>query len=163
MTHSPIRRLLLAAALLVAAGAAHAAQRSMLGDFDFDHPSFVHELPFARRALVLQVSSDDPQTWQLTLNNAQNVLKYFGDDQVRVVVVAFGPGLRMLLKDSPVAARIASQDGEGVEFDACHNTMEGMARKLGHMPALVPAAVVVPAGLVRVMQLEKAGFAYVRP
>jgi intracellular sulfur oxidation DsrE/DsrF family protein len=41
--------------------------------------------------------------------------------------------------------------------------MEGMARKLGHMPELVPAAVVVPAGVVRLMQLEKAGFAYLRP
>ena len=157
------RRMALSAALFGAFGTAHAAQRSMLGHFDFDHPEFVHQLPFASRALVLQVSSDDPQTWQLALNNAQNVLQYFGDDKVRVVVVAFGPGLRMLLKDSPVAARIAAQDGEGIEFDACHNTMEGMARKLGHMPELVPAAVVVPAGVVRLMQLEKAGFAYLRP
>jgi intracellular sulfur oxidation DsrE/DsrF family protein len=157
------RRLALAAALFSTAVAAHAAQRSMLEHFDFDHPSFVHALPFAGHELVLQVSTDDPQTWQLALNNAQNVLQYFGDDKVRIVVVAFGPGLRMLLQGSPVAARIASQDGEGIEFDACHNTMEGMARKLGHMPALVPAAVVVPSGLVRVMQLEKAGFAYVRP
>ena len=157
------RRVALTAALLGAFGAAHAAQRSMLGHFDFDHPEFVHQLPFASRALVLQVSSDDPQTWQLALNNAQNVLQYFGEDKVRVVIVAFGPGLRMLLKDSPVAARIAAQDGEGVEFDACHNTMEGMARQLGHLPELVPAAVVVPAGVVRLMQLEKAGFAYLRP
>ncbi|OIQ92664.1 DsrE/DsrF-like family protein [mine drainage metagenome] len=163
MKTSLLRRLALTAALVGACGAAHAAQRSMLGHFDFDHPAFIHELPFASRALVLQVSSDDPQTWQLALNNAQNVLQYFGDDKVRVVVVAFGPGLRMLLKDSPVAARIAAQDGEGIEFDACHNTMEGMARKLGHMPELVPAAVVVPAGVVRLMQLEKAGFAYLRP
>ena len=157
------RRVALAAALLGAAGAAQAAQRSMLENFNFDHPRFVHQLPFARHALVMQVSSDDPQSWQLALNNAQNVLQYFGEDKVRVVIVAFGPGLRMLLKDSPVAARIAAQDGEGVEFDACHNTMEGMARKLGHLPELVPAAVVVPAGVVRLMQLEKAGFAYLRP
>ncbi len=163
MTRPITRCVALVALALCVAGAASAAQRSMLDDFSFDQPKFVHDLPFATHELVLQVSSDDPQTWNLALNNANNVLTYFGDDKVRVVVVAFGPGLRMLLKNSPVAARIASQDGEGIEFDACHKTMEGMARKLGHLPVLVPQAVVVPAGLVRVMQLEKAGFAYVRP
>ncbi len=163
MTRLLARWVGLVALTLCTLGAASAAQRSMLDSFKFDHPQFVHELPFARQKLVLQVSSGNPETWNLALNNATNVLKYFGNDRVRVVVVAFGPGLRMLFKNSPVAAQIASQDDAGVEFDACHNTMEGMARMLGHMPVLVPQAVIVPAGLVRVMQLEKAGFAYVRP
>jgi hypothetical protein len=41
--------------------------------------------------------------------------------------------------------------------------MEAMARKIGHMPVLVKQAVVVPAGVVRIMQLQHAGFAYIRP
>ena len=48
-------------------------------------------------------------------------------------------------------------------LDACHNTMEGMAKKLGHLPELVPQAVIVPAGVVRIMQLEHAGFEYLKP
>ena len=150
---------------LAVAGPASAADAPAqpVAKFDFDHPTFAHQLPFATRQVVIQVSENDPTYWNLVLNNAQNLLDFFGQENVRVVVVAFGPGLPMLLKNSPVAARIASQDGEGIEFDACHKTMEGMARKLGHLPVLVPQAVVVPAGLVRVMQLEKAGFAYVRP
>jgi intracellular sulfur oxidation DsrE/DsrF family protein len=131
--------------------------------FDFDHPTFAHDLPFAKHQIVLQVSVNKPAYWNLVLNNAQNLLDFFGQENVRVVVVAFGPGLPMLLKDSPVASRIESEDSEGVEFDACHNTMKAMARKIGHMPVLVPQAVVVPAGVVRIMQLEHAGFAYLRP
>ncbi len=145
------------------AGLAQAANPSMMKDFNFDKPTFIHELPFAQYKVVLQVDSNNEADWNLTLNNAQNLLNYFGQEKVRIVVVAFGPGLLMLLKDSPVAQRIASQDSEGVEFDACHNTMEGMAKKLGHLPELVPQAVVVPAGVVRIMQLEKAGFAYIKP
>ena len=67
------------------------------------------------------------------------------------------------LKNSPVAERLAAQNAEGIEFDACHVTMEGMAKKLGHMPVLAPRAVIVPGGVVRLMQLEKNGFAYVKP
>lgn len=159
-----LRHALLAATLAIGgAGLAQAANPSMMKDFSFARPTFIHELPFAQYKVVLQVDSNNEADWNLTLNNAQNLLNYFGQEKVRIVVVAFGPGLLMLLKDSPVAQRIASQDGEGVEFDACHNTMEGMAKKLGHMPELVRQAVVVPAGVVRIMQLEKVGFAYIKP
>ena len=142
---------------------AQAANPSMLNDFKFDAPTFVHQLPFAQYKMVIQVSQDDPYVWNLALNNAQNVLNDLGQEKVQIVIVTYGPGLRMLLKDSPVADRIASQDAEGIEFDACHNTMMGMAKKLGHLPELVPQAVIVPAGVVRIMQLEHAGFAYIKP
>jgi len=139
------------------------ANPSMLKDFQFDHPRFVHQVPFAQRRLVLQVSEDDPARWTLVLNNAQNVLDFVGADKAQVVVVAYGPGLKMLFADSPVAKRIAALDHEGIEFDACHNTMLGMAKAMGHMPALVPSAVIVPAGIVRIMQLESHGFSYIKP
>ncbi len=154
---------LLALCLLCGGSCAFAAASGLPADFHFDHPSFKHELPFATRKVVIQVSVNQPAYWNLVLNNAQNLLDSFGQQNVRIVVVAFGPGLPMLLKNSAVAARLQSEDSEGVEFDACHNTMEAMARKIGHMPVLAPQAVVVPAGVVRIMQLEKAGFAYVRP
>lgn len=139
------------------------ANVSMLKDFHFDHPTFVHDVPFAEAHVVIQVSQDDPARWDLTLNNAQNLLNYFGPSKVQIVIVAFGPGLKMFLADSPVAERIASLNAEGVEFDACHNTMLAMAKKLGHMPDLAPQAVIVPAGIVRIMQLESHGFQYIKP
>ena len=168
MNHTPLfrhaRSLALAFALLGAGLAqAQAANPSMLNDFKFDAPTFIHKLPFAEAQVVMQVDGDNTATWNLALNNAQNLLNYFGQEKLRIVIVAFGPGLKMLLKDSVVAKRIASQNSEGVEFDACHNTMEAMAKKSGHLPVLVPDAVVVPAGVVRIMQLEKAGFAYIKP
>lgn len=136
---------------------------SMLKNFDFDHPTFVHKEPFAKRHIVIQVSEANPHLWNLSLNNAQNVMKYFGNDNARIVVVTYGPGLKMLLAKSPVASRIKALDSSGVEFDACHNTMEHMAKKLGRLPKLVPQAVIVPSGVVRITQLEHAGFDYIKP
>ena len=159
-----LRGLALALAFgLFGTGLAQAANPSMLNDFKFDAPTYIHKLPFAKYDVVLQVSEDEPARWDLVLNNAQNILDAVGQENARVVVVAYGPGLKMLFKNSPVAKRISSLNDEGIEFDACHNTMEGMAKKLGHLPVLVPQAVIVPAGVLRIMQLEHAGFEYIKP
>ncbi|CAG4905933.1 unnamed protein product [Acidocella sp. C78] len=149
-------------ALAVSGGMAR-ANPSMLGTFDFDHPAFLHANPAATRHVVIQVSAAAPGHWLMALNNAQNLLAALGARKVQIVVVAFGPGVKMLLAGSPVARRVAALDAEGVEFDACHNTMAAMARHLGHMPKLVPQAVIVPAGAERIVQLEAHGFAYLKP
>ncbi|WP_291511659.1 DsrE family protein [Acidithiobacillus sp.] len=158
-----LRSLLLGTMLMVFGTGAVLADVSMLQDFHFDHPTFQHDHPFASRKLVVQVSQDNPARWDLVLNTTQNILNYFGQEKVQVVIVAFGPGLKFLLANSPVKQRIAALNAEGVEFDACHNTMLQFQKKLGHMPELVPSAVVVPAGIVRIMQLESHGFDYVKP
>ena len=156
---------LLSAACFAPAFAASSdpANASMLQGFNFNKPVFTHNLPFATQSVVIEVDSKDPAQWELALNNAQNIQNDLGAENVRVNVVAFGPGLHMLLRDSVAAKRIAAQNTEGIEFDACHNTMKAMEKKSGHMPVLAPAAVIVPSGVVRIMQLEKAGFAFIKP
>jgi hypothetical protein len=148
---------------LAALATAASAETSMLQSFNFDKPEFVHPHELAKRRIVLQVSQDDPKIWELALNNAQNLMKYFGAENVQIVVVAYGPGLRMLFAQSPVAKRIQSLDHEGLEFDACNNTLEGMTKALGHRPELAPESVVVPSGVVRITQLETHGFSYIKP
>lgn len=150
------------AASLAIMGSAQ-ANPSMLKDFNFNHPIFQHPHPFATSHLVIQISSNNPALWSLALNNAANAMKLLGNDQTQIVVVAFGPGLHMLLADSPVAGRIAALDQSGVEFDACNNTLQAMGRALGHIPKLAPQAMIVPAGIVRIMQLESHGFNYIKP
>ena len=163
---SLLRRLIvtIGGSLLLALASSPAwANVSMLHDFDFAKPMFIHKHPFAKYHVVLQVSQDNPARWNLTLNNAQNLLNYFGQEQVQIVIVAFGPGIKMYLQKSPVASRIAAINAEGVEFDVCHNSMEQFKKKTGHLPPLDPSVVIVPAGIVRIMQLESHGFNYVKP
>ena len=48
-------------------------------------------------------------------------------------------------------------------FSACNNTMRGMEKAEGKRPPLVGEATIVPAGVVRLSQLQEQGWTYVKP
>ncbi|MDA8120521.1 MAG: DsrE family protein [Gammaproteobacteria bacterium] len=131
--------------------------------YDFNKPQFIHSHPFAKEHLVVQVDQGNPHRWSLALSNVANVLNYFGSDKIQIVVVAYGPGLKMLFANSPLKLRVQSLNAQGVEFDACHMTMLGIKAKTGHLPKLLPQAAVVPGGVIRIMQLEQHGFDLLKP
>jgi uncharacterized protein len=120
--------------------------------------------------LVIQVDQNDPAVMNLALNNATNVIDYYrakGED-VNVDVVTYGPGLHMLRADtSPVQDRIKNLKDYAfpskVQFSACGNTKEGMEKKEGHPITVLSEAVIVPSGVVRLMELQEKGWSYVRP
>jgi intracellular sulfur oxidation DsrE/DsrF family protein len=120
--------------------------------------------------VVIQVDQNDPAVMNLALNNATNVIEYYrakGED-INVDVVTYGPGLHMLRADtSPVQDRIKHLKDlafpSKIQFSACNNTKEGMEKKEGHPIAVLPEAVIVPSGVVRLMELQEQGWSYVRP
>ena len=113
--------------------------------------------------MVFQVSTGDAGTQNLVLNNVANLQKHYGMDNVDIVVVAYGPGLSILTKQSKEAKRVESLALQNITFDACHNTMEGIKRKTGKMPVLLEGVKVVPAGVAQIVELQEKGYAYVRP
>jgi intracellular sulfur oxidation DsrE/DsrF family protein len=118
--------------------------------------------------VVLQVNTNDPAIMNLTLNNATNVAQYYKDigEKVVIEVVTFGPGLHMLRDDtSPVKARIKTmkESTPEISFKACGNTQENMHRVENKEIPIVPEATVVKSGVVRVMELQEQGWAYVKP
>ncbi|MHB8416023.1 MAG: DsrE family protein [Acidiferrobacteraceae bacterium] len=115
---------------------------------------------FAKHRLVMSISNPGKGRQQLVLNNTVNVLKAFGMDNIRVEIVAFGPGLKMLLKHNRHAKEIQALKAEGVEFAACHNTMLKMHITKSE---LNPAATVVPGGIVELVRREEQGWSYVKP
>ena len=114
----------------------------------------------AKHKVVFQVSDAEPQKWNLTLNNARNVLDELGEDAVDMEIVAYGPGLGMLKGDSPVAKRVADALKVGVKVVACENTMK--VQKLVYADML-PSNGYVSAGVVELMKKQREGFAYIRP
>jgi intracellular sulfur oxidation DsrE/DsrF family protein len=128
-----------------------------------------HSSPEHHR-LLIQVDQNDPAVMNLALNNATNVIEYYrakGQD-VDVDVVTYGPGLHMLRSDtSPVQDRIKSFKDfafpSRIQFSACSNTRENMEKKEGHPIAVLSEAVLVPSGVVRLMELQEKGWSYVRP
>ena len=118
--------------------------------------------------VAIQVSVNDPAVMNLALNNAVNVAQEFsakGED-VEIEIVTYGPGLHMLRNDtSPVTARLKSigESMPNVVFAACGNTRKAMQKAEGKEIPLVSQAKVVPAGVVRLMELQEQGWSYIRP
>ncbi len=113
--------------------------------------------------LVIQVSTDDKRTQNIALNNAINLQKALGVDNVAIEIVAYGPGLSMLTAGNEQEKRVASLAMQDITFSACGNTMDKLKKKSGKMPVLVEGVAVVPAGVMRIMELQQQGYAYVRP
>lgn len=109
---------------------------------------------------VIQVSENDPATWNLALNNAKNIQKDVGKDNVELEIVAFGPGINMLKMESEVAARVNEAVDSGVKVMACQNTMRNQKLNKEDMNAKIGY---VPAGVVEIMQRQQQGYAYLRP
>ena len=117
----------------------------------------------AAHKIVIQVSTNDPVTQRIALNNAVNLQKHYGIDNVAVEIVAYGPGLGLLTKKSEQADRVESLAMQDITFSACGNTMKKVAKKSGKMPVLLEGVGEVTAGVARIMELQEQGYAYVRP
>jgi intracellular sulfur oxidation DsrE/DsrF family protein len=113
--------------------------------------------------VVIQVSSDDAATQALAMNNAVNLQQAIGMDNVSIEIVAYGPGLSMLLDGTTNSRRVSSLAKQDIVFSACGNTMKKVEAKQGRPVILSEGVGVVPAGVQRIMELQEQGFSYVRP
>lgn len=118
--------------------------------------------------VAIHVDQNDPQVMNMALNNVQNISKFYAakGETVEIEVVAYGPGLTMLREDeSPVADRISTMSLEldHLSFSACGNTHRAMSQKAGSEVALISEATIVPSGVVRLIELQEAGYSYIRP
>ncbi len=143
---------------------------SALVAFGFVGGWLVHTLPFNHllaanavaqpKGVVIQVSEADPAKWEMALLSSRNVRKAYGDKGVGVEIVAYGPGLKMLHRDSVVTAGLQEATLNGVKLIACGSSM---AMTHTTREQLNRAVEVVPAGIVEIMERQQEGYAYVRP
>jgi len=117
----------------------------------------------APHKLVIQVSTDDERTQNIALNNAVNLQKLYGMDNLSIEVVAYGPGLGILTTKSKEAERVKSLAMQNIKFSACGNTMAKIEKKTGKKPQLTEGVGVVKAGVARIMALQEQGYSYLRP
>ncbi|HIB96813.1 MAG TPA: hypothetical protein EYO69_00035 [Candidatus Thioglobus sp.] len=124
---------------------------------------FVFSAQAANPKFVIQISTDDARTQKIVLNNAANLQKYYGADNVTVEIVAYGPGLGILTPKNKNASRVEKMAMNDITFSACQNTMNGIKKKKGHFPALTDGVSIIPSGVVRIGELQQQGYSYIRP
>ena len=126
------------------------------GAYSSPQPSIDHP-----RKVVLTMSERDPARMNEIIGNVGNIQKFYGTDNVRIALVVYGAGISAVLKgDSPVRPRIAGLVAIGVDVLACDATLKSM--KLTATD-LIPGVKVTPNGLPAVVELQVAGWYYVRP
>ncbi|MEK7991460.1 MAG: hypothetical protein VSS52_010680 [Thiotrichaceae bacterium] len=113
--------------------------------------------------VVIQVSSSDPKIHNIALNNAVNLQKAFGVDNVAIEVVAYGPGLSLYTVKSLSSERIPSLAMQNIRFSLCGNTLEKVTKKKGKAPVLVDGVNIVQSGAMRIVELQEQNYAYLRP
>lgn len=116
-----------------------------------------------QKRVVIQVSSNDAQTQTIALNNAVNLQKLYGMDNVVIEIVAYGPGLSLMTAASENTDRVKSLSMQNITFSACMNTMKKVEKKTGKMPTLTEGVGTVPSGIARIVELQGERYAYVRP
>lgn len=118
--------------------------------------------------LAIHVDQKEPAVMNLALNNAMNVYEHYKErgEEVEIEIVAYNQGLHMLRDDtSPVKDKIAALRAKvkNVTFAACNNTKRAMEKAEGKEVPIIPEATIVPSGVVRLVELQEQGWAYVRP
>ncbi|HSH07772.1 MAG TPA: DsrE family protein [Burkholderiales bacterium] len=113
-----------------------------------------------KHRVVIQMSDNDPQKWNLALNNAQNLQQALGKENVQVEIVAYGPGLNMLKANSKVAGRVNGALDQNVDIVACGNTMKKM--KVGK-DDLIAGTRVVEGGVIEISERQSQGWTYIKP
>ncbi|AXX94396.1 DsrE family protein [Arcobacter ellisii] len=103
---------------------------SLLAMFSFAESKFSDPQPTFDnpRKVVYSLYVGDLETVNHTIGSMYNILKEYPSESLKIVVVAYGKGLRVLKKDydANTLNRVKSLMEYDVEFVACKNTMETM-------------------------------------
>ncbi|MHB1084001.1 MAG: DsrE family protein [Thiobacillus sp.] len=136
---------LILAASLSGAGAAYAAKARV-------EPTHYN--------VVFSVTVDDQHVWNEVFGNFRNIQRAMGPRNVSIEVVVYGDGIAMLRDDSLVGNKVEDALKEGVKIVACENTMK--AQNISR-DTMLPNIGYVEAGIVELIKLQAAGWAYIRP
>lgn len=113
--------------------------------------------------VVYQLNKPEAEYHDHIVFSVGAMLRQYGDN-IKIAVVAFGPGIHVLLKNprrpvnQTVREKIASLSEYGVDFYACGNTLKSL--KLGDKDVLALAKV-VEVGASTLMELQKQGYSYI--
>lgn len=97
---------------------------------------------------------DELEKWTETANNVKNLLKEPG--KIAIIVLINGKAIKGYL----AAENQAFIATEGVTFHACNNAMQANNITKEQLPEDV---VVVPAGVLDLIELQAQGYAYIKP
>ena len=125
--------------------------------FSDPQPTFVNP-----RILVINIHDNDLETVNHNIGTIYNILKEYPSESLKVAVVLYGKGMRVIKKDYDAATlnRIKSLMEYDVEFIGCKNTMETMKWT---QDDFISGVDYVQAGIVEVIERQNDGYFGITP
>lgn len=102
----------------------------------------------------------DPQALEISFSNIKNYMAFFDNNKPSVALVVNGPGVKLLDKAGKYAGQLREIAGLGAAIKVCNNALHHFEID---PEQLCPECVVVPAGIVEIVELQEKGFSYVKP
>ena len=130
----------------------------LYGDTEFADPKPSMDNP---RQIIFQINSGELLEINRALSSANNVIKFYGANNIELVIIAYHNGIKTLLKkESKLAQRVRSLMTYDVEFIACGNTMK--SKKIDPKD-LITDVEIVTAGIVEIVERHKQGWTNIVP
>lgn len=113
------------------------------------------------RQVVFSIKSAEDAEINHVLNSANNILKFYGSDNVQIRIVAYYHGIKALQSvHKDIALRVRALMLINVEFVACENTM---ITKNIKEDELVEGSEIVTAGIAEIIERVKDGWINIVP
>lgn len=110
---------------------------------------------------ILHLDSPGEDKLKLVLHNAMNFLNALPGEDFTLQIIANGGGATLLLNSRPHLHELAKPVlARGVILKICANAM---AANNISSEEIWPECEIVPAGLVEIVRLQKAGYSYIKP
>lgn len=118
--------------------------------------------------VVFQINADDVAPMKHVVSNSVNLVRNFRDtrEPVEIEIVAYGAGIAMFREDkSPVGdvLEYIHTNFPEIAFTVCGSSKTIIEQREGHPMPLIEGTRIVPFGIVRIVELEEAGWSYIRP
>lgn len=111
--------------------------------------------------LIIHVDDNDNARLNLAFNNAANYRAALLGESFSIIMVANGPAVQLFTKaNAALAARGKKLMAEGLSIRLCNNALQTFNVSASD---LWEGCQVVPAGVVEIVNLQREGFAYLRP
>ena len=109
---------------------------------------------------VLHIDAEEESRFRVVARNCANYLKALPDEKFELVVIANGAAVTLFTGHDELRALAEPLMENGVRFKVCANAL---AEHNIDPVNLWPGCLVVPAGLVEIVKLQRSGYAYIKP
>jgi len=112
--------------------------------------------------VVFHIDNENISTFELMLANITNLMKDIGDENLDIIVLANGTAVKNFVKESNMKyyTQLEELHKKKVKFYVCNNSLNLHKINKDH---LFEFCEIIPAGITRLVELQRDNYIYIKP